>query len=97
MFLIDKKISVDKPLTLKSITKYGNVLLQFTTARLITNYDNVLLQFTIAWLLQFSTTVITIYDRYSNLRRLLLQFTTEQVHRGKKGWSSRLVNPNGTN
>ena len=53
MFLIDKKISVDKPLTLRSITKYGNVLLQFTTARLITNYDNVLLQFTIAWLLQF--------------------------------------------
>ena len=62
MFLIDKKISVDKPLTLRSITKYGNVLLQFTTARLITNYDNVLLQFTIAWLLQFSITVITIYD-----------------------------------
>ena len=29
----------------------------------------------IAWLLQFSTTVITIYDRYYNLRRLLLQFT----------------------
>ena len=49
-------------------------ILQFTTARLITSYDNVLLQFTIAWLLQFSTTVITIYDRYYNLRRLLLQF-----------------------
>ena len=44
------------------------MLLQFTTARLITNYDNVLLQFTIAWLLQFSTTVITIYDRYYNSR-----------------------------
>ena len=76
MFLIDKKISADKPLTLRSITKYGNVLLQFTTARLITNYGDVLLQFTIAWLLQFSTTVITVYDRYYNLRRLLLQFTT---------------------
>ena len=45
-------------------------------ARLITNYDNMLLQITIAWLLQFSTTVITLYDRYYNLRRLLLQFTT---------------------
>ena len=58
------------------ITKYDYVLLQFTTARLITIYDNLLLQFTIAWLLQFSTTVITIYDRYYNLRRLLLKFTT---------------------
>ena len=52
------------------------MLLQFTTARLITNYDNVLLQFKIAWLLQFSKTVITIYDAYYNSRRLLLQFTT---------------------
>ena len=48
------------------ISKYGNVFLQFTTARLITIYDNVLLQFTISWLSQFSTTVITIYDRYYN-------------------------------
>ena len=67
MFLIDKKISVDKPLTLltlRSITKYDNVLLKFTTARLITNYDNVYYNLLIAWLLQFSTTVITIYDRY---------------------------------
>ena len=69
MFLIDKKISVDKPLALRNITKYDNVLLKFMTARLITNYDNVLLQFTIAWLLQFSTTVITIYDRYYNSRQ----------------------------
>ena len=68
MFLIDKKISVDKPLTLRNITKYDNVLLKFMTARLITDYDNVLLQFTIAWLLQFSTTVITIYDRYYKSR-----------------------------
>ena len=45
------------------------LLLQFTTARLITNYDDLLLQFTIAWLLQFSTTAITIYDRYYILRR----------------------------
>ena len=44
------------------------LLLQFTTARLITNYDDLLLQFTIAWLLQFSTTVITIYDGHYNLR-----------------------------
>ena len=75
MFLIDKKISIDKPLTVRSITKYENVLLQFTTARLITNYDNMLLQITITWLLynsrqlfrlQFTTIVITIYDRYYN-------------------------------
>ena len=45
----------------------------------MTIFDNVLIQFTIAWLLQFSTIqsiVISIYDRYYNLRRLLLQFTT---------------------
>ena len=75
MFLIDKKISIDKPLTVRSITKYENVLLQFTTARLITNYDNMLLQITITRLLynsrqlfrlQFMTIVITIYDRYYN-------------------------------
>ena len=60
----------------KLITKHHNVLLQFTTIRLGTIYDNVLLQFTIAWLLQFSTTVIAICDRYYNLRRLLFQFTT---------------------
>ena len=72
MFLIDKKISVDKPLTSRTITKYDDVLLQFTTARFITNYDNELLQIMTAWLLQFSvTTVITIYDRYYNLRWLL--------------------------
>ena len=59
------------------ISKYDNVFLQFTTARLITIYDNMLLQFLIAWLLQFSTTVITIYDRYYNLRQVL-RFTTEQ-------------------
>ena len=74
MFLIDKKISVDKPLTFKK-SKYDNVLLQFTTARLIKNYENVLLQLTIAWLLQFSqlfqftTVAITIYDRYYNSRQ----------------------------
>ena len=45
------------------ITKHYNVLLQFMTARVITIYGKVLLQFTIAWLLQFSTTVITIHDR----------------------------------
>ena len=44
------------------------LLLQFTTARLITNYDDLLLQCTMAWLLQFLTTVITIYDRHYNLR-----------------------------
>ena len=86
MFLIDKKISVDKPLTSRTITKYDNVSLQFTTARFVTNYDNVLLQITIAWLLQFSVTaVITIYGNcYNyNLRQVLqfmalLQFTTKQ-------------------
>ena len=51
-------------------------ILQFATARLITIYDNVLLQFTIAWLLQFSTTVITIYDfYYYNSRQNKLQVT----------------------
>ena len=43
MFLIEKKITVDKPLA-GSITKYDKVLLQFKTARLITYYDNLLLQ-----------------------------------------------------
>ena len=45
----------------------------------MTIFDNVLIQFTIACLLQFPTIqsiVISIYDRYYNLRRLLLQFTT---------------------
>ena len=51
------------------ITKYDNVLLQFTTVRLITNYDNLLLQFTITWLLQFSTTGITSYYSYYNSRQ----------------------------
>ena len=74
VFLIDKKITVDKPLT-GIISKYDKALLQFI-ASLITNYNNLLLHLTIAWLLQFSTTVITINDRYYNLRRLLLQFTT---------------------
>ena len=49
------------------ITKYA-IVLQFTTALLSTSCDNVLLQFTSAWLLQFSTTVITFYDRYYNFR-----------------------------
>ena len=48
----------------KKIAKYDEVLLQFTTARLITNYNN------------YDSLVITIYDKYYNLRRLLLQFTT---------------------
>ena len=59
MFLIDKKISVDKPLTLWSIAKYGYYnsrqlgLLQITTT-LITIYDSL---------------VITILDNvYYNLR-----------------------------
>ena len=75
VFLINKKITVDKPLT-GIISKYDKALLQFMTASLITNYNNLLLHLTIAWLLQFSTTVVTINDRYYNLRRLLLQFTT---------------------
>ena len=54
------------------IKRYYNsrqlALLQITT----TCY----LHLTIAWLLQFLTNVITINDRYYNLRRLLLQLTT---------------------
>ena len=72
MVLIDKKFTVHRPyktLTLRCITKYDNMLLKFKTARLITNYDNMLLQFKIAWFLQFSKTVITIYDRYYNSRQ----------------------------
>ena len=50
------------------------MLLQFPTVRLIKNYDNESLQSTIAWLLQFSTTVITIHDEcYYNLRQVLLK------------------------
>ena len=90
MFLIDKKIPVDKPLT-GIISKYDKALLQFTTASLVTNYNNPLLHLTIAWLLQFSTlllqltTGITIYDDcYYNLRHVLqlttlLQFTTDTL------------------
>ena len=52
------------------------MLLQFTTARIITNHDDGLLQFTTGTLLQITTTVITIYDRYHNSWQLLLQFTT---------------------
>ena len=56
-------------LFLRLITNHDNVVLQFTTARIITNCDNRLLQFTIGTLLQFTTTVITIHDRYYNSRR----------------------------
>ena len=52
------------------------MLLQFTAPRIITNHDNGLLQFMIGALLQITTTVITICDRYCNSRQLLLQFTT---------------------
>ena len=53
-----------------------------------------LLQFTIAWLLQFTqilqfmTTVITIYDDcFYNLRRLLFQFTTAiTIHDRADSW-----------
>ena len=67
VFLINKKITVDKPLT-GIISKYDKALLQFMTASLITNYNNLLLHLKIAWLLQFSTTVITIYDMHYNSR-----------------------------
>ena len=68
-----KVLLVNNCLFSRLVTKYNNVLLQFTTARLITNYDNVLLQFTITWLSQLSaivitTTAITIYDRCYNSR-----------------------------
>ncbi len=65
-----------RPAFYSIITKHGNVLLQFTTARSITNYDSMLLQFAIGALVQFTTTVITIYDSYYKSRQLLLQFTT---------------------
>ena len=48
----------------------------FITAYSFKLVNTVLLQLTIVWLLQFWTTVITIYRRYYNSRRLLLQFTT---------------------
>ena len=40
------------------------------------NNDNESLQFTIGTLLQITTAIITIFDRYYNSRQLLLQFTT---------------------
>ena len=52
------------------------MLLQFTTAQTITNHDNGLLQFTIGTLLQITTTIVPIYDRYYNWQQLLLQFRT---------------------
>ena len=52
------------------------MLLQFTTAWIITNYDNGFLQFTTGTLLQITTIVITIYDKYYNSGQLLLNFTT---------------------
>ena len=63
-------------------------LLQFTIAWLLqftTIYYN-LLQFT--FLLQFMTTVITIYDDcFYNLRRLLFQFTTAiTIHDRADSW-----------
>ena len=64
------------------ITKQDNVLLQFTTARLITIYDSVLLLFAIAWSLQFSTTVITMYDRYYNSRHY---YNSTQARRASCG------------
>ena len=83
MFLINKKITVDEPLT-GIISKYDKALLQFTTASLIKNYNNLLLHLKIAWLLQFLTNVITINDRYYNLRHVLqlttlLQFMTDTL------------------
>ena len=48
------------------------MLLQFTTARIITNHDKWLLQFTTGTLLQITTTVITIYDRYYNSRQTVI-------------------------
>ena len=58
----------------KTYTKYDNLFLKFTTARLITNYDNLLLQFTIAWLLQLITILNNCYNSeecYCNSRQLL--------------------------
>ena len=58
----------------KTYTKYDNLFLKFTTARLITNYDNLLLQFTIAWLLQLITILNNCYNSeecYCNSRQPL--------------------------
>ena len=46
-------------------------LLQFTTT---------LLQFLIAWLLQFSTTVITIYERYYDSRQNRVPYKSSGLH-----------------
>ena len=58
--------------------KYCKIrLLQFTTARLITNYNNVYYNLrSLGYYNSRQLAVITIYDRYYNLPRLLLQFTT---------------------
>ena len=64
-------------LFLRLITNHDNVVLQFTTARIITNYDNRLLQFTIGTLLEFTTTVITIHDRYYNSRQFFFSLSLD--------------------
>ena len=76
-----KEFLVNYCLFSRSIIKHDNGLLQFTRARLITIYDNVLLQFTIAWLLQFTTTVITIHNRTELLRGwIFLLWTGDVLH-----------------
>ena len=75
-----KEFLVHNFLFSRLISKYDNVFLQFTTARLITIYDNVLLQFLIAWLLQFSTTVITIYERYYDSRQNRVPYKASGLH-----------------
>ena len=77
MFLIDKKSTVDKPLT-GSITKCDKALLQFSTAMLITN-NVVLLHLSRQRLLQFTTgitiyDIITIQDRTNALLKEILYF-----------------------
>lgn len=68
-----KVLLVNNCLFSRLVTKYNNVLLQFTTARLITAYHK-LRQRVIT--IYHNLAITTFGNCYYNLRRLLLQFTT---------------------
>ena len=78
MFLIEKNISVDKPLRLRTITKYDNVLYNYNSRQLglseitttcyyklrqLCHYNSRQLFLHLRQILQFTTIVITSYDR----------------------------------
>ena len=69
-------LNANKYMIIPVIANSAMCYYNFTTPRSITNYGSMLLQFAIGALLQFMTTVITIYDSYYKSRQLLLQFTT---------------------